>query len=65
MKFILSVLKKVVFLQTFSRERKSVQWCNGSTSDSGSASLGSSPGWTTKRGRKSIDLDLFSVSKML
>ena len=26
-----------------------VHWCNGSTSDSGSASLGSSPGWTTKK----------------
>ena len=25
-----------------------VQWCNGSTTDSGSVSLGSNPGWTTK-----------------
>lgn len=25
------------------------QWCNGSTTDSGSVSLGSSPGWATKK----------------
>ena len=25
-----------------------VQWCNGSTSDSGSACEGSNPSWTTK-----------------
>lgn len=29
------------------REKEIVQWCNGSTSDSGSACEGSSPSWTT------------------
>ena len=31
------------------RQTHIVHWCNGSTSDSGSASLGSSPGWTTRK----------------
>ena len=30
------------------RKTKIVQWCNGSTSDSGSACEGSSPSWTTR-----------------
>ena len=30
------------------RKTKNVQWCNGSTSDSGSACEGSSPSWTTR-----------------
>ena len=54
----MSIEKKVVLLHPLSREKESlffeestgiVHWCNGSTSDSGSASLGSSPGWTTIR----------------
>ncbi len=31
------------------------QWCNGSTTDSGSVSLGSNPGWATKNQKSLID----------
>ena len=49
--------KKVVLLHPLLRgktlsqicRKQIVHWCNGSTSDSGSASLGSSPGWTTEK----------------
>ena len=49
----LFILKKYVLLHSLTtRELTSlieiVQWCNGSTTDSGPVSPGSSPGWTTK-----------------
>ncbi len=48
-KKVLSVWKKLVFLHPLSQESiPIVLWCNGSTSDSGSACLGSNPGRTTK-----------------
>ena len=31
----------------FAASNDNDQWCNGSTTDFGSASLGSSPGWST------------------
>lgn len=47
--------KKMYFCNVFQETRKHkhniVHWCNGSTSDSGSASLGSNPGWTTMVGK--------------
>ena len=52
-KNILPVRKMFVLLHPLSERRKPckkeiVLWCNGSTSDSGSACLGSNPGRTTK-----------------
>ena len=40
--------KNFVSLHSFSQQKVIVQWCNGSTPDFGSVSLGSNPGWTTK-----------------
>lgn len=40
-------LKKCIYLCSVKND-DIVQWCNGSTSDSGSACEGSSPSWTTK-----------------
>ena len=39
-------LKKCIYLCSVKND-DIVQWCNGSTSDSGSACEGSSPSWTT------------------
>ena len=43
-------LKKCIYLCSVKND-DIVQWCNGSTSDSGSACEGSSPSWTTKTNR--------------